>query len=95
MTDLDKDIQAGHYALDKLRAATHNIVDRLSTRVPYFNAEEIEIAFYDGAEWEEKKEKEKAIDAFKQLQCYGGKDMDCHSCSCRCNLSKFKKLINK
>ena len=24
MTDLDKDIQAGHYALDKLRAATHN-----------------------------------------------------------------------
>ena len=32
MTDLDKDIQAGHYALDKLRAATHNVVDRLSTR---------------------------------------------------------------
>ena len=40
-------------------------------------------------------EREKAIDAFKKLQCYCGKDMDCYFCSCRCNLSKFRKIINQ
>ena len=50
---------------------------------------------FEAVELARTEEREKAIDAFKQLQCYGGKDMDCHYCSCRCNLSKFKKLINK
>jgi len=42
-----------------------------------------------------KEEREKAIEAFKELQCYCGKDMDCYFCSCRCNLSKFRKIINQ
>ena len=50
---------------------------------------------FEAIEMARQEEREKAIEAFKELQCYCGKDMDCYFCSCRCNLSKFRKIINQ